>query len=244
MQKIELKSTKRDTVGKKVKSLRESGIIPAVLYGANSESVNLSLKNAEFERVYAAAGTSSLVDLAIDDKPAVKVLIHEPQVDPVSDKPLHVDLYKVKMTEKITTEIPLEFFGESPAVKDLEGNLITNKDAVEVECLPGDLISEIKVDISRLKTFEDSIHVSDLNVPETVEILDDAEEIVAQVTPPRSEEELKEMEEVASADEEKEAIGKIEADAEAEKAAKEAEKAEAEGAPEGTAKKEDKTETK
>jgi large subunit ribosomal protein L25 len=244
MQKIELKSSKRDTVGKKVKSLREKGLIPAVLYGANSESVNLSLKNGEFEKVYAEAGSSALVDLFIDDKPAIKILIHEPQTDPVTDKPLHVDLYKVKMTEKITTEIPLEFTGESPAVKDLEGNLITNKDAVEVECLPGDLISEIKIDISGLKTFDDAIRVSDLNIPETVKILDDAEEIVAQVTPPRSEEELKEMEEVASADEEKEAIGKIEADAEAEKAAKEAEKTEAEGAPEGTGKKEDKSEAK
>lgn len=235
MEKIELKAKKREITGKKVKALREKGLIPAVLYGAKTKSNNITLDKGEFEKIYAKAGTSALVDLNIENEPVVKILIHEPQIDPVSDKPIHVDLYKVNMSEKITTEIPLEFIGESPAVKDLEGNLITNKDSVEVECLPGDLISEIKVDITKLKSFDDLIHISDLVVPQSVKILDDPGEIVTQVTPPRSEEELKEMEEVASADQEKEAIGKMEAEADAEKAKKEAEKTAEEGVPAASA---------
>ncbi|OGD67870.1 hypothetical protein A3F08_00435 [Candidatus Berkelbacteria bacterium RIFCSPHIGHO2_12_FULL_36_9] len=230
MEKIELKAKKRDIIGKKVKQLREKGQIPAVMYGSQEEALNLTLDKLEFEHVFEKAGSSSLVDLKIDDKEAVKVLIHEPQLHPVLDQPLHVDLYKVKMTKKISTEIPLEFIGESIAVKDLEGNLLTNKDTVEVECLPGDLIQKIDVDISVLKTFEDLIHVKDLVVPKEIEILDDPEEIVAQVTPPRSEEELKEMEKEAAADAEKAGIEKMEATAEAEKAEKETEKAAEEGA--------------
>ena len=229
MEKIELSAKKREIVGKKVKNIRKQGLIPAVLYGSKSEPENLSLEKNIFEKVYKKAGTSSLVDLIIDQNSAVKVLIHEPQMDPVEDTPLHVDFYKVNMKEKITTEIPLEFIGESPAVKDLEGNLITNKDEVEVESLPGDLISEIKVDISALKTFDDLIYVKNLDIPATIEILDDPEEIVAQVTPPRSEEELEKMETEAAADQEKEQIEKMETEAEAEKAKEETEKTAEEG---------------
>jgi len=224
MEKFILSAKKRDIVGKKVKALRIKGIIPANLYGSDAKPENLSIDLGEFQNIYSEAGTSSLVDLKIDDNPAIKILLHEPQMDPVKDIALHADLYKVNMKEKITTEIPLEFIGESLAVKDLEGNLITTKDAVEVECLPNDLISEIKVDISALKTFDDMIYVKNLVVPSTVKILDDPEEMVSQVTPPRSEEELEAMEQEAAADQEKEQIDKIVTEADAEKAAKESEK--------------------
>lgn len=229
MKKIELNAKTREITGKKVQELRENGLIPAVLYGAGQKSENLSIDTKIFKKTFGEAGTSALVDLSIDNNSPIKILIHEPQMDPVTDEPLHVDLYKVNMAEKITTEIPLEFVGESPAVKDLEGNLIANKDAVEVKCLPGDLISEIKVDITFLKTFDDLIHVKNLSIPPTIEILDDPEEIVAQVTPPRSEEELEAMETEAAKDQEKEQIEKMEGEAEAEKTAKEAEKATEEG---------------
>lgn len=224
MKTIELKSKSRKITGKKVKQLREKGIIPAVLYGYDTKPENLMIDLKEFKHVFSEAGSSSVVDLKTDDKSVIKVLIHEPQLHPVTDTPLHVDLYKINMKEKLTTEIPLEFVGESPAVKDLEGNLITNKDNVEVECLPSDLIPKIDVDISVLKTFDDLIHIKDLQVPETITILDDAEEIIAQVTPPRSEEELEKMEEEAVADAEKAGITQIENAADADKAAKEAKK--------------------
>ncbi|MEK7447724.1 MAG: 50S ribosomal protein L25, partial [Patescibacteria group bacterium] len=96
---------------------------------------------------------------------------------------------------KITASIPLNFTGDSKAVIDLSGSLITNKSEVEVECLPADLPHEIEVDISVLEDFEAVIHVKDIKVPEGVEIKDDLEETVALVEPPRSEEELAELEE-------------------------------------------------
>lgn len=221
MEKIKLIAQKRDIVGKKVQLLREKGLIPAVLYGQGKVGENLSLNLAKFEKVYAQAGGSTLVDLLIDNKKPINVLIHEPQTDPVKDNPIHVDLYKIKMDEEITTAIPLEFIGESIAVKELEGNLIKNKDEVEVTCLPGNLVHNIQVDISVLKTFDDSILVKDLQVPENVKINDEPEETVALVNPPRSEEELEAMEAEAATDAEKEGIEKIEAKAEAEKSEKE-----------------------
>lgn len=222
MEKITLKATTRDVIGKKVKHLREQGFVPAVVYGKDKKGHSVQINAKDFMRVYDKAGSSALVDLTIDDKGMQKVLIQDVQFDPVKDTPMHVDLYAIKMNEEITTKIPINFIGEAPAVKDLEGNFIANYDEVEVECLPGDLISEITVDISGLKTFDDNIKIGDLDIPQNIKVLNDAEEVVALVNPPRSEEELEELENEAAADTEKAGIEKMEADAEAQKAEKEA----------------------
>lgn len=238
MATIALKANERKVFGKKVKNLRAHGEIPAILYGKKAENKNLSLNGNEFEKVLNSAGTSTLVDLEIGKDEKTKILIHEPQRDPVTDKILHVDLYKVDMKQEIHTEIPLKFEGVSAAVEELEGNLITGKDALEIECLPENLVSEIKVDIALLKTFEDLIKVNDLNIPQGIKVLDDPEEIIAQVTPPRSDEELQEMETEAAADTEKSQIENIEAEAEKERAEKAEVVEEGEAAPEKSAEKE------
>lgn len=224
MEQISLKAKKREFTKKKVKILRQQGILPAVLYGHEVKPVNLSLDAKEFNKIFDSVGRSSLINLEIENEKPIKVLVHDLQLHPVTDETMHADFYQVKMTEKITTEIPLEFIGEAPAVKELEGNLITSKDEIEVECLPDALIPKIDVDISVLKTFDDLIHVKDLKVPSNIEVLDDPEEVVALVTPPRSEEELEEELKVEGEETEKAAIGEMEAKAEAEKAAEEAEK--------------------
>jgi len=233
MEQINLKAIPREIIGKKVKVLRSKGQIPAVLYGRNFNSTPLLLDKAEFERVFPEAGSSMIVNLEISNKGIEKILIREPQKDPVTDQILHVDLYRVDMTKKIHTEIPLKFVGTSAAVEELEGNLISNKDSLEVECLPDKLVSEIEVDITPLKTFEDLIKVKNIKAPEGIKVINDPEEIIAQVTPPRSEEELEAMEQEAAAEAEKAGIENIEAVAEKEKlekvAAKEGEE-EVEGA--------------
>lgn len=223
MEKITLKATSREITGKKVKNLRLQGLVPAVMYGKDKKGQSVQIDAKDFMKAYEKAGSSALIDLTVDDKNAGKVLIQDVQFDPVLDTPMHVDLYTIKMDEEITTQIPIKFVGESPAVEEQEGNFIANYDEVEVECLPGDLVSEIIVDISGLKTFDDNIKIADLNVPAGIKILDDAEQVVALVNPPRSEEELAEMEAEAAADAEKAGIEKMEADADAQKAEKEAE---------------------
>lgn len=193
VEEYKLKSTSRE--GKRVVDLRKNGKIPAVVYGSDFKNRIISVDSPIFKRVFDQAGESSLINLSIDDSSPEKVLVHEVQIDPVTSEIIHIDFYKVNMKEKIKTEIPLKLVGESLAVVDLEGTLVSNKDSVAVECLPSDLVHEIEVDISVLKTFDDVIKISDIKAPARIEILDDLEEVAILVQPPRSEEELAELEE-------------------------------------------------
>ena len=120
-----------------------------------------------------------------------KVLINDIQRHPLSGQIIHIDFYKVKMTEKLTTDIPLVFVGESKAVKELGGILVKTLDHVKVECLPQDLVHELTVDLSSINTFDDAIHVSDLSLPSGLKVLTHGEEAIARVQPPRTEEEFK-----------------------------------------------------
>ena len=192
-EEFELKAI--DRTGQKVSDLRASGKIPANVYGKDFKNQNIVVDTLTFDKVFAEAGESSLINLAIGETEPIKGLIHEVQLDPVTMKAIHIDFYKVDMKQKIKTAIPIKGIAQSSAVVDLEGTLVTNRDEVEVECLPADLIPEIEVDLSALKTFDDVVKVSDLKVPEGIEILDDPEEVVFLVQPPRSEEELAELEE-------------------------------------------------
>jgi large subunit ribosomal protein L25 len=189
---FQLAAQSREITGKKVKRLRSRQLLPAVVYGHGVDGGVISIDSKEFKKIFGEAGTSALVDLAIDDKKPLKVLITEPQTHYLSGEPVHVDFYAVKMTEKIETAIPIHFVGVSPAVDELEGNFISSKDELNIKCFPGDLIPAVEVDISVLATFDDSIRVSDLKVPETIEVMDDPEEVVALVQEQRSEAEIEE----------------------------------------------------
>lgn len=228
---LSLSTQARTETGKKVKDLRKQGKIPAVLYGHGLKNLNLSVPYNPFEKIYQQAGESSLVDLAVDNKKPVKVLIQAVQTDPVSDRFVHIDFYQVKMTEKITAEIKLKFIGEAPAVKELSGVLVTNLNYLKVRCFPQDLVHEIEVEVSSLKTFDDVIYIKDLKIPSKIEILEKTDEVVVTVIPPRSEEELKELEakpaEVKEAEviiKEKKAEGEVGGEAKAESPKMETEK--------------------
>lgn len=209
---LNIKAQTRELTGKKVKALRRSGLVPASIYSHGEPATTISMDALEFEKVNDKAGTSTLVNLKVDEKNPIKIIIKDAQLNPVTGKVIHADLYKVRMDEKIKTEIPLEFVGESDAVEQLDGTLVKNKDSIEVECLPTDLVSEVKIDISSLKTFEDQITIADLLLPKGFEVLDDPEEVVCFVEEPRSEEEMAELDESA-ADQEKEAIEQMDTEA-------------------------------
>lgn len=193
MDKIILTATKRDETGKKNRLLRESGQVPAVVYGHGEKPRSIKVDARLMDKTFAKAGGNKIIGLKVDEGKDENVLIHEIQQDGRTGAILHADLYLVKMDEKIRTEIPLHFVGESTAVYQLEGTLVKNIEEVEVEALPGDLPESIEVDISVLDDFEKSIHVSDLKIPADVELLAEAEDLVARVEPPRSEEELAEL---------------------------------------------------
>ncbi len=192
----------RKEMGRKVNSLREKSILPAVLYGPKLENLALKVDLEEFEKVYSKAGESSLIKLKIescspkneDKKLKVReflVLIHAIQKDPLTNKIIHIDFYQPSLKEKVEATVPLVFEGEAPAVKNLNGTLVKNISEIGVKALPQDLPHEIKVDIGKLESFEDNILVKDLDIPEGVEVLKEPEEIVALVSPPtKVEEEL------------------------------------------------------
>lgn len=195
MEKIKLTATKREETGKNGQ-LRRDGFVPAVVYGQGKEPVHLVVSDKEFAKVNRDAGGSAIIRLAIENDGAKNVLIHDVQYDVLKDVPTHVDFLEISMREKITTTVPLAFVGDSSAVIELGGTLITNKTEVEIECLPADLPPHIEVDIAPLVDFETDIHVSGIIVPTGVEIKDEPEEMVATVEPPRSDEELAELEEL------------------------------------------------
>lgn len=189
---INLSAQIRKEPAKRLKFLRKKGQLPAVLYGPRMNNVLLELNYRLFEKVYEAAGESSLVFLKIKgEKKPYHVLIHDVQRNPLTGNFIHIDFYQPSLDKKIEVDIPLEFFGESEAVKNLGGTLVKNITEISVRALPQNLPHKIRVNIEKLKTFEDRIKVPDLETPQGVEILKDAQEIVVSVVPPtKVEEEL------------------------------------------------------
>ncbi|MDD2954494.1 MAG: hypothetical protein PHC95_15325, partial [Parabacteroides sp.] len=122
------------------------------------------------------------------------------QTDPLTGGITHFDLHKVKMTEKLIVNVDISFIGESPAVKNEGGILVTGQDSVEIKCLPGDLISEVEIDLGKLEHVDDMVRVKDLSLGDKIEILDEEENVIVSVTPPRSEEEMQDLEEKVEED--------------------------------------------
>lgn len=192
-----LSATLRKSKGEEV---RYAGQLPAVVYGAGSETDSLALNPQEFLKLYKEAGDSSLIDLNLDGKNAGKVLVQEVQVDPVSNRIIHVDFRRIDMNKPMTAPVTLRFVGEAPVVKASGGTLVTNLTTVEVRCLPKDLVSHIDVDLSGLDNYEIAIKVKDLKLPEGVVVVNpNAEDLVAKAARALTEEEIKAMEEAATA---------------------------------------------
>jgi large subunit ribosomal protein L25 len=195
-----LKAITRTLQGRKTSALREEKKIPAVVYGAGREPKNIEVDYQDFVRTYRETGESSLLDLEVDGKETVKVLIQDLQHGVLHNEVTHVDFRAIDLSKPIEVDVEIRFIGESPAVKGLGGTLVRAKETVAVRCLPSRLPSSLEVDLSLLKTFEDSITVGQLVVGEGVEILDDVHAAVAVVTPPRSDEELAKLDEAVSED--------------------------------------------
>jgi large subunit ribosomal protein L25 len=201
-----LKAQSRKILGRKNKAQREKKILPGVVYGHGFKSQSIELDLINFEKVFKEIGNTSLIDLEIDDQKTIKVLIHDLQYDFLTNKIQHVDFYKIKAGEKITVEVKLNFINEAPTVKEQGGVLFNNLDKIEIKCLPEDLINEIKIDLGKLKTFEDTIRVKDLEIPEKIELITDKEELIVQVERPKTTAQLEaELEE-----EKKEEVGEEE----------------------------------
>lgn len=185
----ELKATNRIELGPRVNALRKAGFLPGVLYGEQVPSQPVSVAYKDFEKAYQEAGESTLLKLDVAGK-SYPVLIHAIAYDPMRGNPLHVDFYAVRMDRALKVKVPIAFFGESPAVKNDGGILVKVAHELEVEALPQDLPHELRADISLLVNFESRILVKDIPLSKGVKVFVSADEVLALVEPPRSEEEL------------------------------------------------------
>jgi large subunit ribosomal protein L25 len=199
MDKIILEAQPRSLHGKKNAKLRAEGKVPAVVYGHSVQPESLVLEQKDLENAYRHAGGNKIIELKIGDHKAKNVLIHDVHAEGIKGGLLHADFYVVRMDEMLKAEIPLHFVGESTAVYQQEGSLMKSLEALEVECLPGDLPESIEVDISVLDDFEKTITVADLKLPAGVKFTgEDQELLVARVEAPRSDEEMAELDEAPS----------------------------------------------
>ncbi len=183
-----LAAQERQTIGKAVAKLRRDGRLPAVVYGHGVESSNLTLDAHEFDLLRRHVGANELVDLSVAGKKSNPVLIHDVQVHPVNRRPLHVDLFLVRMTEELIVDVPLQPTGDSEAVRVQGGTLLHALEQVRVRALPDHLPRRIEYPIDSLTDFEATIHVRDLAIPPDVTLLTEPDELVARVLPPRVEE--------------------------------------------------------
>lgn len=190
MQKIQLQAILRTVTGRPVKTLRQGGFVPGVVYGHNFVPINVQVPVKQFSQVYGEAGQSSLVYLDVKGE-QYPTIIHAVARDPISDAFQHADFYKVRLDEKIHAKVPLVFVGEAPAIKELGGILVKNLNEIEVAGLPQDLPHEFTVDISKLAQFNSHITIADLAIASNLTVTAKPEEVVALIQEPISEEELK-----------------------------------------------------
>lgn len=176
---LELKAEKREEIGKP-KKLRKAGFLPAVFYGKKEKTTPISVLAKDFEKLYKKAGESTVIILSGVGKPK-EVLIHDVDFDPVTNVPRHADFYVLEEGKKVNVNVPLEFVGESRAVKDLGGNLVKVLHDIEIEVAPKDLPQHLEVEISGLVDFTSKIFAKDIKLPDSAELITKPDEVVALV---------------------------------------------------------------
>ena len=213
---VALAAQSRTETGKGVaRSLRRQALIPAVFYGPEVDPIPLILQSRELEKlITTGAGENILIDLNIEDGKSTqshRAMIKEIQVDPVKQNILHVDLYAISMDKKISVEVPITLTGTAVGVSDEGGILQQVSRTLEVSCLPDRIPEAFELEVTAL-AIGDSLHVSDLEIPEGVDVLAEDELTVASVVPPTKVEEIEP--EVLEEEEEGEEVEEEEEEAE------------------------------
>jgi large subunit ribosomal protein L25 len=195
---IQLGVKKRDVVGKQVRTLRREGFVPAVVYGPESDPLNLSIDQLELRAVLMQAGGTQLIELNVDSGENIPTLARHVQRDPVRGDLMHVDFYRVSMNRPISADVPVILVNESPIVSSGGAVVIHPMSSLSIEALPAALPPHIEVDMSLLQEVGDQLLVEDLNLPEGAVAQVDGAELVVKLDYPRQiiEEEEEEEEEL------------------------------------------------
>jgi large subunit ribosomal protein L25 len=223
-EQVMLAAERRTVLGKHVKQLRQQGWVPGIMYGHGFESLPLQFEERSLTRMLSHVSGSQLVSIQVaDQKEPETALVRDVQRDVIKGTILHVDFYRVEMTERLTAEIPLTLVGESPVISQHEGIVLQGISTIEVECLPGDLVDEIAVDLSDLEEIGQGVYVRDLAIPSGIDVLTDTDEMIVRVVPLAEEEVIEEEleEELIPGVEEVEVITEAGEEEEAEEAGEE-----------------------
>ena len=182
MDDLTLPVANRDVLGKKTRFLRRQQITPVHLFGHNLKSLALQCGTAQLQHIVARAGMTKLINLEIEnEKQPRSVFIREIQRDVVSEQLLHVDFYQVRKEEKITVDVPLVLAGEAPAMKEKGRLLIHGVASLSIACLPGDVPSQIEVDLSPLEDLDQTIYVRDIVLSPDITVNTDPDQLVVKV---------------------------------------------------------------
>ena len=177
-------------------ALRKDGFIPAVYYGRTQASTPIAVSLRDFEKTWKTGGESSVITLEDEKKRRLEALIHDIDLDPLTNRPRHVDFYVFEEDKTIEVSIPLEFVGVAPVVKNNGAVLVKVLRELNVEAMPRSIPNSLDVDISGLDDFESQVLAGDIKLPKDVTLMEDPEEVVAAVSRPQEEVEPEETEDV------------------------------------------------
>ena len=186
MATVSFNATAREGTGKgAARTLRREGLVPAVIYGHGRDPISLSLNARDLDKMLGhIQAESTVIDITVGGQTA-KTLIREIQRHPIKRQILHVDFQALVAGEKVTVNIPITLVGIPEGVK-LEGGVLDQTlRELEIEVDPASIPDHAELDVSAM-VIGDSLHVSDIKLPEGVEILDDPETSVAVVAAPRA----------------------------------------------------------
>jgi large subunit ribosomal protein L25 len=194
----ELAVTHREVTGKAAKHLRKAGLIPANIYGHKEASEAVQIDGAAFEKLRRARKTSGIISLHMGDSAKTQTaLVRHIQRNPINGKILHIDFFRVSLTERIVMKVPLHTVGEAPGVKNENGVLLHLLDALEVECAAQDIVNAFDVDVTSLEHIDDTLHASDVKMPQGFKLVTDPEEAIVKIAATRAEK-VEEAEEAAA----------------------------------------------
>lgn len=193
-------SVKNRDTKETAEDLRADGMLPAVFYGRSTDSTPVQVPVPEFLKLWHKTGGSTVFEIKRGNGETKTALIQDVSLHPVTGEPLHADFYIIEEGQTVNVDLPLEFVGTAPAVKNLGGLLVHVLHSVEVEADPTKLPDHVEVDVSSLEEIGSQATVSDITVPEGVEILAEEDEVVALVEEPEELEELEPEEEAEEFD--------------------------------------------
>ena len=208
-EQLSLLVAKRTILKKKVKTLRQKGIIPLHLYGPDIQSFSLEAEKKVLIPIISQAGSNVPILLKIEEDEEILSFVRELQWDSISEDLLHVDFLQVDPKKDLLVNVPLVLSGEAPAAKETGGNVVQYIQTIEIKALPLSIPREFTLSVESLVSLEDVLRASDISLPENVSLQTASDLPVARVQLPKAEEE-KPAEEVAEGELEEVAEGELE----------------------------------